>query len=320
MSRIEQALEKAAKMRSDMAAEEVLPLQDVNFQEAVANREQTEWYESPAVPAVDISNPYLVSVNSPSSQVAEEYRKLKSIIVRLTRSEEFMNTLMVTSSLGGEGKSITALNLATSLAQECDNTVLLIDADLRKPCLHRYLGLEPGPGLADCLVDGTDVGSALIKTGIGRLSFLPSGRSLENPAEMLSSQKMRNLLSEMKHRYPDRYLIIDTPPVLPVAETRSLSPLVDGVVFVIREGVPSLADVSEACASLGVKKVIGAVYNDAVLPIHGRGYRYYYEGYGMTQVPESTGNEESGNSATGLVNWLFRRFRGRDKRECGEGD
>jgi protein-tyrosine kinase len=309
MSRIEEALEKAARMRSDVTEGNALRRVEVPLVEAGLQREDETWYEPPPAPVVITTNPLLVSVNSPASPVAEEYRKLKSTIVALTQKGEFLNTLMVTSALGGEGKSVTALNLAVSLAQECDHTVLLIDADLRKPSLHRYLDLEPGLGLSDCLVDGIDVGSAIIKTGIGRLSFLPSGRSLENPAEMLASQKMRNLMAEMKHRYRDRYLIIDTPPVLPVAETRSLSLLADCIVFVVREGVPSPDEVKSACSSLEQGKILGVVYNDSVLPVHSYNYSYTYEGYGRKigdQEPE-TGDQKQRH---GFLTRLFKGRRG----------
>jgi exopolysaccharide/PEP-CTERM locus tyrosine autokinase len=309
MSRIEQAMEKAAQMRGGASALEAPRRNEAIFQNIGASREQIPGYAPPPEPVVDTSNPYLVSANNPSSRMAEEYRKLKSVIVGKTHGGEFLNTLMVTSALGSEGKSITALNLAISLAQECDHTVLLIDADLRKPSLHRYLGLEPALGLADCLIDGIDVGKAFIKTGIGRLSFLPSGRRLENPAEMLSSQKMRQLLAEMKHRYRDRYLIIDTPPVLPVAETRSLSAQVDGVVFVVREGVPSPDDVREACGSLGAGKVMGLVYNDSVFTGHSYRYSYSYGGYGQQDGDQGPVNSDQ-EQHQGILKRMFKRGSG----------
>ena len=309
MSRIEEALEKAALMRTGRAGENALHRVEPAIEEVGTYQEGEASYKPPPEQVVVTSNPLLVSANNPSCPVAEEYRKLKSAIVGVTRRGEFLNTLMVTSSFGSEGKSITALNLAISLAQECDHTVLLIDADLRKPSLYKYLGLEQGPGLADCLVDGIGVEKVLVKTGIGKLSFLPSGQHLQNPVEMLSSQKMRNLLADMKQRYHDRYIIIDTPPVLPVAETRSLSSIVDGIVFVVREGVPSPEDIREACHSLGAGKVIGMVYNDAVSTAHTYSYRHKYERYGGMPPAERTSDPVSGQLIPGPVKKLFRGFR-----------
>jgi protein-tyrosine kinase len=312
MSRIEEALEKAALMRTGRAGETALHRFEPTPEEVVTLPEGESSYTPPPEPVVVVSNPLIVSANNPTSPVAEEYRKLKSAIVGVTRRGEFLNTLMVTSTFGSEGKSITALNLAVSLAQECDHTVLLIDADLRKPTLHKYFGLEPGPGLADCLADGFGIEKALVKTGIGKLSFLPSGQHLENPVEMLSSQKMRNLLADMKRRYHDRYIIIDTPPVLPVAETRSLSPIVDGIVFVVREGVPSPDDIREACHSLGVGKVIGMVYNDAVSTAHTYNYRHKYERYGGVPSAERSSEAASGHFIPDPLKKLLRGLRTRD--------
>jgi exopolysaccharide/PEP-CTERM locus tyrosine autokinase len=154
----------------------------------------------------------------------------------MTRREPFKNVLLVTSSVGGEGKSITAANLALSLARDYDHSVLLIDADTRKPSLHTLLNVKPGIGLSDCVADNVDVGSALVKVGNDNLKFLPSGRKIENPVELFSSQKMEKLIAEMKCRYSDRHIIIDSPPVLLFAETKMLSALVDGIIFVVREG------------------------------------------------------------------------------------
>lgn len=302
MSRMERAMEDAARLRAaSEKAEERRGVEAENTSGSFPAQEYTS-YERPLEMNVSTESPFLVTVNDPFGREAEEYRKLKTVIAGFSAGSEFLNTIMVTSSLGGEGKSITALNLAISLAHECDHTVLLIDADLRKPSLHNYLGLEIRQGLADCLVDGTDVGEAFIKTGIGKLSFLPSGRRLENPAEMLSSQKMRNLMTEMKHRYRDRYLILDAPPVLPVAETRSLAALVDGVVFVVREGVPSREDVVKARDSLRDARIAGVVYNGASTTPHAYGYRYAYGGYG--QNPSARPDAEQNR---GLLNRMFKR-------------
>src|SRR6185369_15144622 len=143
------------------------------------------------------------------------------------------------------GKSLTAANLAISMAQEYDLTVLLIDADLRRPSIHTYLGFEQSIGLSDCLQDGIDIGEAIIKTDISKLSVISAGREVAKPLELFASKKMQELMAEIKHRYNDRYVIIDTPPLLPFAETRSLAQIVDGIVFVIHEAVTPQESVLE---------------------------------------------------------------------------
>lgn len=314
MSRIEEALEKAAQLRTIAASPAARVLRNLPEPEQCPAPDEHQ-YLAPESTLVKISNPYLVTATRPGSREAEEYRKLKSAIVALTRQKEFFNTLMVTSALGGEGKSITALNLAVTLAQEYDHTVLLVDADLRRPSLHGYLGIEAGIGIADCLTDGIDIGEALIKTGIGKLSFLQAGKGLESPAEMLSSQKMRELFREMKHRYPDRFIVIDTPPVLPVAETRSLGALVDGVVFVVKESGATPDEIKDACAAFDRGKLLGVVYNNAELAA-GAHYRYYDYGYGSGQETSGqrpgTGDKRpsDGGERRGFLAKIFRRSGG----------
>ena len=267
MSRIEEALEKAAKLRVDVTLASSMP------------HGFTKLHQPPPVTgkSLEINNQLLVTANDPHTQAAEEYRKLKSVIVKLTKSASFLNMLMVTSSIGSEGKSVTAANLALSLAQEFDHTVLLVDADIRKPTLHTYLGIENSIGLTDCLLDGVDVKDALIRTGIGKLSFLPAGRSVSNPAELFTSQRIKEFFLEMKHRYHDRYIIIDTPPVLPFAETRSLSAIVDGIVLVAKEGLVTLHNIEETMECLKGTAMLGIVYNQATQEFHPDRYQYCRE-------------------------------------------
>jgi exopolysaccharide/PEP-CTERM locus tyrosine autokinase len=228
-----------------------------------------------------IEHAHLVSSRSAFSPVAEEYKKLKARVMRMTKREPFRNVLLITSSVGGEGKSVTAANLALSLARDYDHSVLLIDADTRKPSLPGLLNVKSGPGLTDCLTDGIDVSSALVSAGTGNLRFLPAGKRNENPVELFSSHKMSALLTELKHRYPNRYVIIDTPPVLLFAETKVLSALADGIIFVVREGLAPLEHIVEALDLLKDEHLLGVVYNDAG-PEGLRGsypYHSYYHHY-----------------------------------------
>lgn len=267
MSRIEQALEKALQMRKgDAAGDSDQPL---------VSRPMPE-YDPAGAETVAITSPYIVTHGSDWAVLAEEYRKLKSSVVAELRRHDLGNTLMITSSGPGEGKSVTAINLAITLAQELDNTVLLIDADLRRPALDQYFHLGQRPGLTDCLVDGVDMSSVLIKTNIGKLTLLPSGRSVPNPNELLASQKMRTLFGEIKNRYNDRYIIIDAPPVLPVAETRTLASLVDGVIFVVAEGGIPERGVRDSLELLRDTRLLGFVFSKVSPENLGAQHGYYY--------------------------------------------
>jgi receptor protein-tyrosine kinase/non-specific protein-tyrosine kinase len=283
MSRIEKALEKAAQLRKSGSAE-VRNDQPSAPQWREQPAQQTSPYSRSEIVNINPNNLYLTTLNDPDSLASEEYRKLKSILVKMTKGEKFNNVLMVTSAIADEGKSITALNLAISLAREFDHTVLLIDADLRRPSIHKYLDIEPGLGLADCLADGIDIGKTIINTGIGKLSVIPAGKVLQNPLEFFTSQKMQDLIAEIKHRYPDRYVIIDTPPYLPFAETRSLSHLVDGVILVVKEGLASQESIKEALESLKECNVLGVVFNDATISNQDGRYKDYH--YSRTAYKE----------------------------------
>ncbi|GAM10600.1 tyrosine-protein kinase YwqD [Geobacter sp. OR-1] len=279
MSRIEKALEKASQLRQRMP--DVQP-EPVEFPPSTSNVQASSEYPLQTV-VTEISNPLLVSITDSSSPISEEYRKLKSLLVATAKERDFANVIMVTSAIAGEGKSITALNLALSLAQEMDHTVLLIDADLRKPSINNYLGINGDIGLAEVLEDRSDLPSALKHTGVGKLVVLPAGRVTLNPVELFTSQRMVKLIQEIKHRYPDRFVVIDTPPILPFAETRTISRLVDGVIFVVKERLASQSSIAEAIEALEGAKKIGIVYNEAEISVADDRYGHYYNRYYQKQ-------------------------------------
>lgn len=273
MSRIEKAMEKAAQLREGIVSPPVERKQTYSSKSAI-HIPPTIGPEQKIVS----ESPYLVNLNDPLSSTAEEFRKLKSVLVKMTKGEDFFkNTLMVTSAVPHEGKTLTALNLAISLAQEFDHTVLLVDADLRRPAVQSYLNMNWKHGFSNCLLGETDIGETIIGTGIGKLSVVPAGRAVPNPVELFTSQRMRGLIEEMKYRYHDRYIIFDTPPILPFAETRSLAHLVDGVLFVVKERLASQENIKEAVESLKGCELLGMVYNDAMLDRHDERYSYYRE-------------------------------------------
>jgi exopolysaccharide/PEP-CTERM locus tyrosine autokinase len=263
MSRIEEALTKAAR-------------QQAQLQPASGYAPETPMPQHILVDPDKYTNDKLVVIKSPESVEAEEFRKLKEALLNFIHVRgSFDNVFLITSPNQGEGKSLVAVNLAITLAQEYDHTVLLMDADLRKPTCHRYLELSPEIGLTECLQDGKDIGQALIKTGIGKLMLLPAGKALRNPLELFTSQAMNRLIQELKNRYRNRIILIDTPPVLMFAETRTLANLVDNALLVVREGTTSLDDVNETLSYLS-NKVVGLVYNATHSTGKSQHYYYYY--------------------------------------------
>jgi len=267
MSRIEDALAKAAGLHTSSAKGGG---KKKKHSKAVGSHPLKEREEGRSV---RLSEETMVVVNEPFSPMAEEFRKLKEALVKMTKRERFDNLIAVTSATPGEGKSMTSINLAATLAREFDHTALLIDADLRRPSVHKYLNLGSKKGLSDCLREGLDVGDLLVRTEYGKLTVLPAGTLIPNPVEFFTSDAMRQIFLELKNRYPDRYIIIDTPPVLPFAETRSIASIADGVVLVVKEGQPTLDQIQETIEALE-NKVLGIVYNGAHL--QDRSTYYYY--------------------------------------------
>ncbi len=269
MGKIENALEKALEMKQGTGAS----ARELDIPGAVPPVDTGSGAPPKADKALDRSllSEQLVTVTDPNSGISEEYRKLRTRIFEATE-KNFQNTILVTSSCKGEGKSLTAVNLSAVIASKLDNTVLLVDCDLRKPTLHTYFGIEPTVGLSDYLKGEIELSHALINTGIGNMIFLPAGTCPDNPAELLTSKKMQELIGEIKNRYTNRYIVFDSSPLISTAEPAALVNVVDGVLMVVRERFTSRKDVKHAFSILNGANILGVLLNcdDA------RTGRYYY--------------------------------------------
>jgi receptor protein-tyrosine kinase/non-specific protein-tyrosine kinase len=176
-------------------------------------------------------NPYLVMFHDPAGYRAEQVRALRNRLVTMNTDGE-PKTLVVTSAGRSEGKSVTAINLAMALSELERQEVLLVDADLRRPSVEKYLNLNPELGLADVLLGNAPIEKAIRPVGRRRLMLLGSGQRVANPAEVLSASRLDELFARLKERY--QYIIIDTPPVLPSTDAGVLSARADGTLFVLR--------------------------------------------------------------------------------------
>jgi capsular exopolysaccharide synthesis family protein len=207
-----------------------------------------------------ILHPALVSAIAPHSPVAEQYRAIRT---RLTQHEEHtpLRTVMITSPGGNEGKSVTAANLALTMAQEIQRQVVLVDADLRGPSVHALFGIDTGgPGLSDVLAGEATLDDALVYLPDYRLTVLPAGATPRFPTELLGSAAMRRTLDTLRARF-DRVLL-DLPAVMPLADVGTVAPLADGVVMVVRAGSTQRPALDQALASLEDSKILGVVLNE----------------------------------------------------------
>lgn len=194
----------------------------------------------------------------------DAYRILRTQVLQRL-SENKWNALAVTSPGADEGKTLTAINLAISLAMEVSYTVLLVDADLRHPNVHTYFGLEPEFGLSDYLQSDKPLQELLVHPqGIHGLVILPGGKPLANSAEMLNSPKMSRLVEELKTRYPSRIVLFDLPPLLTTADAIAFAPYVDAALLVVEEGKTAMQDAQRATELLKDTPLIGAVLNKSL--------------------------------------------------------
>ena len=217
---------------------------------------------------------HLVAALAPTSLAAEQYRSLRTRLKRV-ESGRALRTIAVTSPNKGDGKSLTASNLALTMAQEFQQRVLLIDCDLRRPSIHRLFGLSDGPGLGDVLMSAAELDDALVALPEFHLTVLPAGLPPSRPAELLGSSAMRRLLDTLRSRF-DR-ILIDVPPVAPLADLHILAPMVDGLLMIVRAGITPKPAIERALAGLDASKVLGLVLNASGGETS---ESYNYEGYG----------------------------------------
>lgn len=224
----------------------------------------------------------------PGSQLgpiySDEYRRIKRPLLSnaFGKSAQLVhkgNLILVTSSIPGEGKTYTAINLALSIAQERDHTVLLVDCDVSKRGTSRMLGLSDKPGLVDVLEDESfSIADAILRTDVPELCLVPAGSRHDFVTELLASQKMSDFVSELAERYDDRVIIFDGPPLLPTPEAQILVELAGQVVFVIETGKTPQTIVEEALKMIPGDQATGIVMNKSE-GLSARG-GYYYGYYG----------------------------------------
>jgi capsular exopolysaccharide synthesis family protein len=213
-------------------------------------------------------NPLLVAGLAPKSLAAEQYRQLRTRL-SLAEGASAIRTVLVTSPQKGEGKSITSANLALTMAQELQRRVIIVEADLRKPSLQQMFGLAPGPGLSDYLTGAADLQQVMRTLPDHHLSVIPAGTTPGNPAELLGSTAMRRLLDQLRSTF-DR-VILDTPPVLPLADVAILAPMVDGALMVVRAGYTPKPAIENALRAFDSSRLLGVVLNESGLE---EDYRY----------------------------------------------
>jgi capsular exopolysaccharide synthesis family protein len=223
---------------------------------------------------------HMVALTDPESIASEQYRLL-SLKVRRQLVAHESPILLVTGLAGGEGKTVTAVNISLSVAGTLPGRVLLIDSDLRKPRVHEYLGIPRSKGFADLLRSPeSDSDEYLWK--LKDLYVMPGGTCLTNPVSLLTSRNAAAVLQRLRGEFD--FIVIDTPPVLPVVDSHVLAGLADGVIMVIRARYTRRDTIGLGLEVFQAPNLFGAVIND--VDPHGSGYasayQYYNEHYAGT--------------------------------------
>lgn len=218
---------------------------------------------------LDLERNVFIDPGSPSA-VREQFRTLRSRLYQV-RDKQPLRSVLVTSSLPGEGKTFVSNNLAQALARQQNCRVLLIDADLRRPDLHLGFGGSNSPGLAEYL-KGEAMELSVIQRGLPEyLCFIPGGNKPDNPAELLANGRLRALLQNIGPVFD--WVIIDSPPTLPVSDALTLAELCDGVLTVIRAAQTGFDSAQKSCQQLREKNLLGVALNCAD---DGAAYGSYY--------------------------------------------
>jgi succinoglycan biosynthesis transport protein ExoP len=238
-------------------------------------------------PTASVLRPSPLILKNPGSAVAEAYRVLRTNLI-FTSAEGTGRALVVSSANPGEGKTTTVANLASSLAQN-GARVLAVDGDLRRPTMHQHFGIAKTPGLSDLIVGKCKASEAIQTTRFKGLQVLPCGYVPPNPAELLGSASMKEVLLALRSHYD--WVLIDTPPILGMADTPVLCPLVDGVVLVVGAEVSGRPAIERAVDQiLGVGgKITGVVLNKVDLERNSYYYGQYYGEYYRSYYAEGAG-------------------------------
>ena len=234
------------------------------------------WHPDPNVSI--FSNPAL------SANAAEQFRTLRSRLYQLRGSQQ-LRTLLIASSLPAEGKTFVTNNLAQAIVRQPDRRCLIIDADLRCSRLHVPLGAPPFPGLTDYLVGDADEATVIQHGQEGNLCFIPGGKEVANPSELLLNGRLKTLLERVTPIFD--WVILDSPPLLPVADASLLADHVDGVILVVRAASTPTIAAERACQELQRRNVLGVVLN-AVDELQSYG-SYQFAGYGYVSEEAKSG-------------------------------
>jgi protein-tyrosine kinase len=270
MSKLKKALDKAKEARNGafIKPEDEIPVSESSAQvtqEEVQKKQigiKKPMYDQTKVQPIDLDRleeKRIISVCH-GNVIADRIKIIRTQIMN-TLKENGGNTILVASANPGEGRTIIAANLAIALSQQTDGTVLLVDSDLRKPSIHTLFELDARQGLSEYLRNKAALEDILINPGISRLVILPGGKPSANSSELLGAPRMQLLIKEMKERYPDRFIIFDSSPILTSADPLVLARYIDGIIMVVEAEKTKKNDIVRMTELLKDRPILGTIFN-----------------------------------------------------------
>lgn len=264
MDRISKALELAKKPRRRTHANWGVSPQSIDY---------TQTRKVELDPELLRDNFVLIGLED--KRVIDSYKLLRTRVMHRMQQNKW-KTLGITSARENEGKTLTSVNLAISIAMKLNFTVVLVDADLRKPSVHKCLGFSPKLGLSDYLESDIPVEEIMIHPGVDRFVVLPGKDSIYHASELLASPRMAHLVGELKARYPSRLVLFDLPPALVGDDVVAFAPYIDAAILVVEDGRSRADDLTMAIQLLEETQLIGTVLNKSTEERSSSGYDYYY--------------------------------------------
>ena len=260
MDRIKTALEKSRVRRRKPALEPVRTSRSENDEHPFGAIEYTHSKRIDVMQNVLSENRLIAGIRSDPRATA--FRMLRTQVLHAMRENNW-SMLAVTGPTGGIGKSLVAANLAISISMEVNQTVLLVDLDLRRPSIHKYFGIEPDQGLLDYLNGDAKLDDLFINPVYKRLLLLPGRGTTTESSELLSSPRMHNMLEDLRGKYDSRIIIFDLPPLLNIDDAMVFLPNVDATLMVVENGKNTQSEVQQSMRLLQSTNLIGTVLNKA---------------------------------------------------------
>lgn len=237
------------------------------------------------------AHPLALPITEPQTPYLEAYRRLYRKILYLARQSGELKALCITSSQVGEGKTLTAINLSLVMAEDPTRRIALLDCDFRRPQVARYLGLRPGPGLTLVLTGKKELPDVLLRPAEDKenLAVFPAGRLQEEVYPLLYKRKLEPVIAQLRQEFD--FIVIDSPPILPILDQEFLADMVDGILLVVRARKTPKDMVRAALETVETNKIIGVVFNGAEKQLssyysYTYGYDYHNKYYSASRGAE----------------------------------